>query len=92
MATLARFGYEGAAAPVWLQSFEVGNLVALAAHDAAAARAADRGHRRPVRLGCSPAIRAPTPSSSRRAGLAGIARYAQAIGPPKALIIARARG
>ena len=30
VATLARFGYEGAAAPVWLQSFEVGNLVALA--------------------------------------------------------------
>ena len=26
--TLARFGYTGRAAPVWLQSFEVGNLKA----------------------------------------------------------------
>jgi glycerophosphoryl diester phosphodiesterase len=31
LATLARFGYAGAAAPVWLQSFEVGNLIQLAA-------------------------------------------------------------
>src|SRR5207244_816171 len=31
LATLARHGYEGREAPVWLQSFEVGNLGALAA-------------------------------------------------------------
>src|SRR5204863_88833 len=30
VATLARHGYEGREAPVWLQSFEVGNLRALA--------------------------------------------------------------
>ena len=29
VATLERFGYRGRAAPVWLQSFEVGNLIAL---------------------------------------------------------------
>jgi glycerophosphoryl diester phosphodiesterase len=88
VATLARFGYAGAAAPVWLQSFEVGNLVALAGmtqlkrvqliedtgapYDSVLA-----GHTRPYAELITPA------------GLAGIARYAQAIGPAKALVIAR---
>ena len=88
---LARHGYEGPAAAIWLQSFEVGNLRALAAmtqlprvqlieaegapYDFTAAGDA-RGYRDLI-----------TP-----AGLAGIAAYAQAIGPNKSMIIPRTAG
>ncbi|HUL18761.1 MAG TPA: glycerophosphodiester phosphodiesterase [Steroidobacteraceae bacterium] len=88
VATLARFGYAGAAAPVWLQSFEVGNLIALAGMT----------QLRRVQLieeGGAPYDRvlAHDPRTYADlitpAGLAGIAAYAHAIGPPKSLILAR---
>lgn len=88
---LARHGYEGPAAAIWLQSFEVGNLRALGAmtqlprvqlieeggapYDFTAAGDV-RGYRDLI-----------TPS-----GLAEIAGYAQAIGPSKSLIIPRTAG
>ncbi len=88
VATLARFGYEGAAAPVWLQSFEVGNLVALAGMTQLkrVQLIEDTGAPYDRVLAGDPGTYAEliTP-----AGLTGIARYAQAIGPPKALVIAR---
>src|SRR5438270_51072 len=88
LATLAGHGYEGREAPVWLQSFEVGNLRALAGvtqlkrvqlieeggapYDFIAAGDA-RGYADLI---------AP-------AGLEEIAGYAQAIGPNKSLVIPR---
>ncbi|HEY0768232.1 MAG TPA: glycerophosphodiester phosphodiesterase [Steroidobacteraceae bacterium] len=88
LATLARHGYDGRDAPVWLQSFEVGNLKALsrmtqlprvqliedggAPYDFIAAREA-RTYADLI-----------TPH-----GLAEIASYAQAIGPNKSLVIPR---
>jgi glycerophosphoryl diester phosphodiesterase len=88
VALLERHGYGGRGAPVWLQSFEVGNLQALAAmtplprvqliEEGGApydlrARGDARGYAELV-----------TP-----AGLEAIARYAQAIGPNKSLVIPR---
>ncbi len=88
VATLARFGYEGAAAPVWLQSFEVGNLVALAGMTALrrVQLIEDTGAPYDTVLAGRPR---PYAELITPAGLAGIARYAQAIGPSKGLIIAR---
>jgi glycerophosphoryl diester phosphodiesterase len=88
LATLERFGYRGREAPVWLQSFEVGNLKALArltelrrvqlieAEGAPYDQSlADDGHAFADLI---------TPR-----GLAEIARYAQGIGPNKILVIPR---
>jgi glycerophosphoryl diester phosphodiesterase len=88
VAMLERYGYRDQGAPVWLQSFEVGNLQALARmtrlrrvqlieadgapYDWRAAGQA-RGYAELI-----------TP-----AGLSGIAAYAQAIGPDKSLIVPR---
>ena len=88
LASLRRYGYEGRSAPVFIQSFEVGNLQALrratelrlvqliegsgAPYDRAAS-----GDRRTYRELIAPE------------GLAGIARYADAIGVEKLLVIPR---
>lgn len=88
VATLARHGYVGRAAPVWLQSFETGNLRALGTltelrrvqlleADGAPYDLVVRGDSRTYADLITPA------------GLAGIAGYAQAIGPNKSLIIPR---
>jgi glycerophosphoryl diester phosphodiesterase len=88
VATLARFGYQGAAAPVWLQSFEVGNLIALSGMTALrrVQLIEDSGAPYDLVLGGDPRSYA---DLSTPAGLSGIARYAQAIAPAKALIIPR---
>ena len=88
LATLARHGYEERDAPVWLQSFEVGNLRSLA------------GMTQLPRVQLIEESGAPydfvAASDARRyadlitpAGLEEIAAYAQAIGPNKSLIIPR---
>ncbi len=88
VATLGRFGYAGAAAPVWLQSFEVGNLRELA-------RMTELPRVQLIEEGGAPfdfvlARDARTYADLiRPPGLAQIARYAHAIGPSKALIIPR---
>ena len=88
VATLARFGYEDAQAPVWLQSFEVGNLVALAGQTALRRVQLIEAQGAPYDLALAgkPGSYADmlTPT-----GLARIAQYAQAIGPAKELIIPR---
>ena len=88
VATLERFGYRGRAAPVWLQSFEVGNLIALSAMT-------ELGRVQLIEDSGAPFdfVQAGDPRSYADlltpAGLAGIARYAQALGPSKHLIIPR---
>ena len=88
VATLARFGYQGRAAPVWLQSFEVGNLIALS-------RMTELGRVQLIEETGAPYdfVLAGDPRTYADllspAGLAGIAGYAHAIGPSKNLIIAR---
>ena len=88
LAMLSRYGYEGRAAPIYLQSFEVDNLRALRRHTqlplvqlmSASGAPYDRvlrGER------CSYADMI-TP-----AGLAAVAGYADAIGVEKALVIGR---
>lgn len=85
---LERYGYRGADAPVWLQSFEVGNLRALS--DMTALRRVQlieesgapydfvlAGEQRGYAELVTPA------------GLAQVARYAQAIGPAKSAVIPR---
>jgi glycerophosphoryl diester phosphodiesterase len=88
LATLQRHGYEGARAPVFIQSFEVGNLQRL---------------RRKTRLPMVQLIEsdgAPYDFVAGKdgrtyadliapAGLAAIAKYANAIGPNKSLVIPR---
>jgi glycerophosphoryl diester phosphodiesterase len=88
VATLARFGYVGRAAPVWLQSFEVGNLIALS-------RMTELGRVQLIEESGAPYdfVLAGDPRTYADlltpAGLAGIAGYAHAIGPSKNLIIPR---
>jgi len=88
VATLVRHGYEGREAPVWLQSFEVGNLRSLA------------GMTQLRRVQLIEESGAPydfvAAGDARRyadlitpAGLREIAGYAQAIGPNKSLVIPR---
>jgi glycerophosphoryl diester phosphodiesterase len=88
VATLARFGYRGREAPVWLQSFEVGNLVALGAITELKRVQLIEATGAPYDL-----VLARDPRSYADlitpAGLAAIARYAHAIGPAKDLIIPR---
>jgi glycerophosphoryl diester phosphodiesterase len=88
VATLARFGYQGRAAPIWLQSFEVGNLIALS-------RMTELGRVQLIEETGAPYdfVLAGDPRTYADlltpVGLAGIAGYAHAIGPSKNLIIAR---
>lgn len=84
LALLDRFGYRGRGAAAFIQSFEVGNLQAL---------------RRKTRIGLVQLVAAEGGPADRAdltyrtmispAGLAAIARYADAIGPEKALVIPR---
>jgi len=86
LALLGRFGYTQADSPVFIQSFEVGNLKRLRA-------------RTPVRLiqlvesGGHPADRPDLPYALMLTprGLADVAAYANGIGPDKSLIIPRTR-
>ena len=88
VATLERYGYRDAAAPIWLQSFEVGNLKALAQLTTL---------RRVQLIEASGApydwVVAHDPRTYAHLltpqGLADIAQYAQAIGPAKSLVIPR---
>ncbi len=88
VATLKRHGYEGAAAPVWLQSFEVGNLKELA-------RMTQLPRVQLIEESGAPFDLSSAGSATsyadliRPAGLREIAGYAQAIGPGKGLIIPR---
>jgi glycerophosphoryl diester phosphodiesterase len=86
--TLARFGYEDAQAPVWLQSFEVGNLVALAAQTTLRRVQLIEESGAPYDAVSSGDVRTYA-AMLEPAGLTDIARYAQAIGPAKGLVIAR---
>ncbi len=84
LALLERHGFRGRAAPVFIQSFEVGNLVALRA----------RTQLRLVQLVASEGGPADRPGLTYQAmiapgGLAAIARYADGIGPEKLLVIPR---
>ncbi len=84
LAALRRFGHRDANAPLFIQSFEVGNLKALA----------KKTKVRLVQLmdaeGGPPDDPATTYAAMATAkGLKGIARYAQGVGPNKGLIIAR---
>jgi len=88
LATLARHGYVGRAAPVWLQSFETGNLRALSTlSELRRVQLLDAGGA-PYDLVASGDPRTYADLSTP-AGLAQIAGYAQAIGPNKSLVIPR---
>jgi glycerophosphoryl diester phosphodiesterase len=88
VAALARHGYQGREAPVWLQSFEVANLGALS-------RLTQLRRVQLIEDGGAPydfiaAGDARTYADLiTPAGLAQIAAYAQAIGPNKSLVIPR---
>jgi glycerophosphoryl diester phosphodiesterase len=88
VATLARHGYAGRTAPVWLQSFEVGNLRALSGltelRRVQLLEAAGAPY--DYVAGGDPRTYADLTSSS---GLEQVAAYAQAIGPHKSLVIPR---
>src|SRR5205807_65356 len=88
LATLARHGYEGREAPVWLQSFEVGNLRALAdVTQLKRVQLIEEGGA-PYDLIASGDARGYADLIAP-AGLEEIAGYAQAIGPNKSLVIPR---
>ena len=86
--TLARYGYQGKDAPIWLQSFEVGNLIELA-------RLTQLRRMQLIDEEGAPFdfVLAKDPRTYAQLitppGLEGIARYAQAIGPSKIQIIPR---
>lgn len=85
LAILDRFGYRGRTAPVFIQSFEVGNLIDLRAKsDLPLIQLMDAGGGPADRPGTSYAAMA-SPS-----GLKMIAGYADGIGPNKAMVIPRA--
>jgi glycerophosphoryl diester phosphodiesterase len=84
LAMLGRFGYRGRSAPVFIQSFEVGNLKALHAKSDLPLIQLMDGEGHP----------ADTPGTSYAAmtspaGLKAIAAYAVGIGPNKAMVIPR---
>ena len=60
VATLARYGYRDADAPIWLQSFEVGNLSGSRALTKLRRVQLIEAQRRTLRLGWRRTIRAPT--------------------------------
>lgn len=85
LAMLSRFGYRGRTAPVFIQSFEVGNLIDLRAKsDLPLIQLMDAGGGPADRPGTSYAAMASP------AGLKMIAGYADGIGPNKAMVIPRA--
>ena len=88
LATLARYGYDAADSPVWLQSFEVGNLKALAAMTRLKRVQLIEAEGAPYDLKASGVPLRYADLITPR-GLADIARYAHAIGPNKSLVIPR---
>jgi glycerophosphoryl diester phosphodiesterase len=88
LAGLERYGYRGRDAPVWLQSFEVGNLKALA-------RVTELRRVQLIDSKGSPYDQSLADDGHTYAdlitprGLREIARYAQGIGPDKLLVIPR---
>lgn len=85
LAMLDRFGYRGRAAPVFIQSFEVGNLMDLRAEsDLPLIQLIDAAGGPADRPGTSYA------AMTSPAGLKMIAAYADGIGPNKAMVIPRA--
>lgn len=85
LAMLDRFGYRGRAAPVFIQSFEVGNLMDLRAEsDLPLIQLVDAAGHPADRPGTSYA------AMTSPAGLKMIAAYADGIGPNKAMVIPRA--
>lgn len=84
LAALARAGMTDASAPLFIQSFEVGNLQALnALTQVRLIQLVDADAGPADRPGLTPA------AMLSPAGLADIARYADGIGPNKSLVIAR---
>lgn len=88
VATLARHGYEGREAPVWLQSFEVGNLRSLAAMTQLPRVQLIEESGAPYDFVAAGDVRRYADLITP-AGLREIAGYAQAIGPNKSLVIPR---
>jgi len=84
--TLGRHGYTGSDAPVWLQSFEVGNLKALSRMTPLRRVQLIEAEGAPFDFLAAGDPRTYAELITPR-GLAEIARYAQAIGPNKLLII-----
>jgi glycerophosphoryl diester phosphodiesterase len=85
---LERYGYSGRTAPIWLQSFEVGNLEALSRMTELPLVQLIEDSGAPFDLKSAGDARGYAELVTP-AGLAQITRYAQAIGPSKALIIPR---
>lgn len=88
VATLARHGYQGPEAPVWLQSFEVTNLRALARMTQLKRVQLIEDSGAPYDFLAAGDARSYAELITP-AGLATIAAYAQAIGPNKSLVIPR---
>jgi glycerophosphoryl diester phosphodiesterase len=88
VATLERCGYGAAGAPVWLQSFEVGNLRVLGELTPLPRVQLIGDHGAPYDLSAQGDPRGYADLIAP-GGLAEIAGYAQAIGPDKSLVIPR---
>jgi glycerophosphoryl diester phosphodiesterase len=86
--TLARYGYQGRDAPIWLQSFEVGKLRALSHMTQLGRVQLIEAEGAPYDLRAAGDARDYGQLISAR-GLGEIAAYAQAIGPHKSLIMPR---
>lgn len=85
---LERHGYAGRTAPVWLQSFEVGNLKALSRMTELPLVQLIEAAGQPFDWAAAGVLQGYADMLTP-AGLAAIASYAQAIGPNKSLVIAR---
>ena len=85
---LERHGHAGRTAPVWLQSFEVGNLKALSRMTELPLVQLIEAAGRPFDWAAA-GVSQGYADMLTPAGLAAIAGYAQAIGPNKSLVIAR---
>jgi len=89
--TLARHGYEGRSAPVYIQSFEVGNLKRLRKRTALPMVQLIDASGAPYDFIATGDPRTYADVITP-AGLAEVARYANAIGPNKSLVIPRTQG
>jgi glycerophosphoryl diester phosphodiesterase len=88
LATLAKHGYEGRTAPVFIQSFEVGNLQRLRKRTKVPMVQLIEATGAPYDFVASGDARTYADLIAP-AGLAAIAQYANAIGPSKSLVIPR---
>ena len=87
LAALARRGWTTAAAPVFIQSFEVGNLRALRPRTGVRLAQLIAAEGRPADAGTSADVPATYAEMRTPAGLARIARYANAVGVEKSLVL-----